>query len=126
MKPQFQKYIDLALALKDRPESDKLHFSFILKKRRLVSIGWNSATATHPIAHKYGYTFPFVHAELSAIVRFDGKPKELKDCVLINVRINKDGIVMLSKPCKNCLRLLSVFTFKHVYYTNHAGGFESL
>ncbi len=125
MIPKFAKYLDLALLLKDEPTLYHKHFSFIIKKNRLRAIGWNSLK-THPLAAKIGYEYHFVHSELSAITRFDGRPTELTNCVLINIRINKLGKILNSKPCVDCVRLIDTFGIKQVFYTNKLGIFEEL
>lgn len=125
MLPKFSKYIDLAQCLIDKPESDYKHFSFIIQKNRIRAIGWNSLR-THPLAFKMGYKYSFVHSELSAITRFEGPPKELKNCTMVNVRLGKEGNILYSRPCKHCLKLLNAFNMRNVFYTTKQGCFEEL
>lgn len=121
----FNNFVDISKSLLDKVELQNKHFSFILLKNRIRSIGYNQLK-THPKAYKFGYPWLFQHSEVSAIVRFDGKPAELRNCCLVNVRLNKDGQIMQSRPCKNCLNLVSEFGFKKVFYTNRLGEFCQL
>lgn len=124
MKNKFAKYIEISKALLPENPSKNKHFSFIVLKNRIMSIGINSEVVTHPLALEYEYDYPFQHSELSSIVRFPEKTTWLSKCTLINVRLNKSGIVMLSYPCLQCQILIRSFNFKQVYYTDKEGEFQ--
>lgn len=119
-------YIDIARSLLDKPPSKNKHFSFIVKKNRIRSIGFNNTKKTSPLSYKYNPLWPYVHSEVSAVTKFDGKLSDLENCILINVRLDKQGKVMMSKPCKNCLQLVANFGFKKVFYTGRMGQFIEL
>lgn len=107
-------------------EKNWRHFSFIVKRNTIYSIGYNNTNKTHPLAHKYGYRFCNLHSELSAIIKFDGKISDLARFTMINVRISKDNKVRMSRPCKICQHLLSVFNFKEVFYSTNIETFAQL
>jgi len=44
--------------------------------------------------------------------------------ILVNVRIDREGSVRNSRPCKSCESLLKALQPKKVYYTNDNGEFE--
>ncbi len=130
------RYIDLTLALKDNCHNFKCrckHFSFIVNKNKILSIGINNPRKTHPRNLKYKYTgrynnniseFVGIHSELSAILKYG-----FEDCtnhILINTRVNAAGDIANSKPCSGCQNLLSQLNFKKVYYTNDKGQFDQL
>ena len=130
------RYIDLTIALKDNCHNFKCrckHFSFIIKKNKILSIGTNNPRKTHPRNLKYKYTsrenndiseFVGVHSELSAVLKFG-----FEDCtnfILVNTRVNAAGKIANSKPCKGCQNLIFQLNFKKVYYTNDSGDFEQL
>ena len=54
-------------------------------KNKIVSIGWNNNYRTHPLAKRYGYRFDSIHSEMSAILRYEGNPKDLRDKLLSNM-----------------------------------------
>ena len=122
----FQKYLDLSFILRDKPNASNLHFSYIIKKNRILSIGWNNSKKTHSLAAKHGYYENHIHSELAAVVKFPHRYYDLAQCTLINIRIQKDGNPMMSRPCKNCLKLLTAFQFKKVWYTGKDGQFLEL
>lgn len=121
---KFDKVIQLAFKHKNKPIGLYRHFSFIVCKNEVLSIGWNNVKKTHPLAMKNGYAYPYIHSELDAIVKFGGKLTELRYCSILNVRLTKTGCVTLSRPCKSCQGLLLAFGFKDILYTNEVGKFE--
>ncbi len=123
---KLNKYIEISRSLIDLPKSEKLHFSFIVRKNRILSIGFNNKNKSNPLTLKLGYRWYNTHSELSAVVRFKGFPDELRGCSLINVRLNKDGKVMYSRPCIDCLKLIANFGFKQVFFTGKNGEFDAL
>jgi len=127
----FTKYIDITKALMNEGfETKTFHTSFIIKKNRLQKIGVN-INKTHPANLKYKYfakdgvdirSMVGVHSELSAILKY-GK-EDCSDCVFINIRIDKNGKLALSKPCKGCQDLLKKVGYKKLYYSTNMGTFE--
>lgn len=124
----FDSLVEKSFALIDLPQSNRKHFSFIVRRTKIVSFGWNMAKKTHPWAAKYGKNidYPFIHSELAAIKNFPFPPIELEKCSLINTRVCPSGKIRISKPCEHCMNLLDVFSFKHVYYTDDEGKFIEL
>jgi deoxycytidylate deaminase len=120
------KTIEISKSLVEIPDSKNKHFSFIVFQGKILSIGWNHGWRTHPIARKLGYRFDAIHSELDSIIGYRGEEKRLKKCTLINVRVNRFGELGMSKPCPNCLNLLSEYRFKDIYYTNFDGQFTKL
>lgn len=102
------------------------HFSFACRRNTVCGIGWNKVNKTHPLAMKHGYRFNNIHSELDCIIKLDAKPSELCQYKLVNVRLDKYGIVRMSKPCIVCQKLLNVFNFNEVLYSNNSGSFERL
>ena len=106
------------------------HTTFIVKKNKIQKIGIN-ANKTHPANLKYDYyskdgddlrTMVGLHSELSAILKF-GK-EDCSDCIFVNIRIDRNDKVAMSKPCRGCQSLLRQVGFKKLYYTNDQGNFE--
>ncbi len=132
----FDKIKEIAFAFdKDSFSGKNFHLSFLIYKNRIISIGQNSKK-THPInlrnkkISREGIdisTFKGVCSEWSAI----SKLKNLTNipahkCSLINIRINKNNEIRMSRPCCSCIKLLSFFDISRVYYSNEKGEFEHL
>jgi deoxycytidylate deaminase len=105
------------------PTGKNKHFSFLFRRGNLISLGWSDSCKTHPLASKYGYRHETIHSELACILRVRS---DLKGCRLVNTRINIRGEIGISKPCKNCQRLLRDFGIVDVWYTNYFGEFERM
>ncbi len=116
--------INRAFELIDNPQSDWKHFSFLVRKNNVLSTGWNYQFKTHPLAVKFGYKYPYIHSEISAITKFPQKVENLKKCVLVNVRIGNNNKPLLSRPCQYCQKLIKAFGIGKVYYSNEYGLFE--
>jgi hypothetical protein len=121
------KLIKLSFAMIDFPNSRRAkHFSFILIRNKVVSMGWNMGFKTHPLAHKMGHRYDSIHSELHCIKKFPHPVSELARCKLFNVRVNRKGKVRLSKPCLKCQKLLEIFNLREVWYTLDGGEFKQL
>jgi tRNA(Arg) A34 adenosine deaminase TadA len=75
------------------------------KKGKILSIGKNSYTKTHPFQalHAKKQNMPeriFLHAEVSAIVKCSDISKAYK---MLVIRTNKEGRQMYAKPCAICM-----------------------
>ncbi len=117
------KIINLTMSLKAMPVGKGRHFSFILKRNKILSIGWNDGWKTHPISKQFNYRYHAIHSELSAILRYDGYVSDLAGATIVNTRINWHDEVAMSMPCPICLKLLKKNKIKRIYYTNDSGEF---
>ena len=110
----------------DKPDSKYKHFSFIVDGQTIFSIGFNNTTKTHPLAQKYGHRFASTHSEINALAKFPYAIRLLRNYDMVNVRLNKNGVVRLAKPCIHCQQLLMAFNISNIYYSTNAGSFEIL
>jgi hypothetical protein len=129
------KYISLARSLMPNMEghdSRTFHVTFIVRKQKIVKIGVNSMK-THPKNLRFKYfgrlgedirEFVGVHSEMSAILKY-GK-EDCYDCSFINVRIDRNGKVSMSMPCRGCQSILRQVGFKNIWYTNTSGDFVKM
>ena len=88
------------------------------KRGRLLSVGRNSYTRTHPLQAKYGRRAGkpnaiYLHAELSALLK--AREQVYK---LVVLRYDKDGNPALAKPCPACQLAIREFGVKNVEYTS--------
>jgi hypothetical protein len=99
--------------------SIRTHYSILLDRGRVVSVGEENRAKTHPLAAKKGYKYPTIHSELSALINID-KDVDPRDCTLVNLRISPTGNIGMSRPCKYCIGWCCE-TFKDIWYTNENG-----
>jgi len=89
------------------------------KKGRILSIGKNSYTKTHPFQalHAKKQNMPeriFLHAEVSAIVRCSDISKAHK---MLIIRTNKEGRHMYAKPCNICMSAIESVNIKQIEWS---------
>lgn len=115
----FEKLEEIAYSLLDKRDSRCFHVAFILKKKRIISIGWNKSS-THPLTKKYNYQpFAKTHAELAAVIRLG--EMDCSDFDMAVLRINKNDKIDSSKPCVGCSHMIKQLNFRNVYYTSANG-----
>ena len=122
----FDKLVDVARLMLDKPNSKYKHFSFIVYENIIFSIGFNNTTKTHPLAHKYGHRFASTHSEINALAKFPYAIRHLRKYDMVNIRLNKKGDIRLSKPCMPCQNLLVTFAIHNIYYSTNCENFEVL
>jgi tRNA(Arg) A34 adenosine deaminase TadA len=102
------------------------HFSFIVRKARIIAWGYNKTYKTHTIANRFGHRFNDIHAELHVLTRFPYPLRKLHQYDLYNVRVRRiDGTFALAKPCVYCSLMLAAFGISQVFYTNETGGWSN-
>jgi len=130
----FDKIIEVTYALINKHNADLRcrHFSFILDRNRIISIGMNSIK-THPMNLKYNYInknkqkisdIVGTHSELNAVIKLG-----IEDCsklTLVNTRINRNNLLDNSAPCNGCSDMINQLNFKNVFYTTCEGIFEKI
>lgn len=96
-----------------------MHWSFIIKDNKIISKGVNHNTEPHK---KFGYHElkrgldfrPKFHSELDSIV---SSKRNVRESIMINIRLSKSGEIKTSLPCKSCRRILKIFGIKKCYFT---------
>lgn len=115
------KIEEISYALEPNRNGTYFHCAAIFKRNKILSIGINSFK-THPLAIKYGYREPTVHAELQAAIKLG-----LTNCSGLSIavlRIGRNNKLAMSKPCVHCSKLISDLGFKNVYFTGRNGEWQ--
>lgn len=93
----------------------------------------NNPVKTHARAYRIGERFnlpkykdyPFVHAESHLVSKLlDSYNTIDPNWSIVVVRINRKGIVLGSKPCENCHKILSALGLNNVYWSTDNSNFE--
>jgi cytidine deaminase len=129
----FDRCIEISKALKGKFQTGRaFHCTFAYKKNKLLAIGINNYSKTHPLTSNYLPTknnnrlyIPVIHSEVSAIIKIG--VEDCSDITFVNVRIDNNNLPTMAKPCSNCFGLLrDQVGYKKIYYTNNNGFFEEL
>ena len=122
-----ERLIHIAQNLQDLRTGRSLHFSFILDKNKLLCYAANDYRNSH-LAHKFGEYSPFKshtvnykvgrHSECEVLRQYLSKfgNLDVSGLTLFNVRIDKHGNTMQSKPCQNCQKVLDGLNFKEIIW----------
>lgn len=123
MAINFKRLEDITRALKTSKQSGKsFHTCFVYHGSKLINISTNNYGKLHPY-HKWsvyestrvGSNYQAgIHAELKTLISLG-----LEDCshlTFVNIRINNQNLPALSKPCKNCERILRSINIKSIWY----------
>ena len=108
------------------------HYSAAFDGTKLIAFTQNNPIKTHTGAYRIGEDFnlpkykefPYYHSESRLISqlldRYNTIDPNWTICVL---RINRKGLILGSKPCENCSKLLSAVGLNNVYYSMDDGNF---
>ena len=102
---------------RDLPTS---HFAFLIKSKIIEKIGINKKR-THPETSKHPYHEGYVgiHAELDCLLKTS--KEDLRNYKMLVLRIDRNGKLNISKPCRGCQSLLSQFNLKEIWYSDKDG-----
>lgn len=98
----------------------------------MICFTQNNPIKTHAGAYRIGENFnlpkykefPFYHAESHLISKLLDKYNTIDpNWSVVVMRINRKGLVLGSKPCENCDKLLNSVGLTDVYYSTDSGNF---
>ena len=112
------KAIQTSINLKHLPSNKNKHFSFIVRKNKIESIGWNDYQKTHPLSYKYNYYSRAIHSELACLLNCS---KIDRKSYMINIRLGKNNKLLMSRPCDICESLLFHHGIFNVVYSTEEG-----
>ena len=108
------------------------HFTFVYKRNKLISIGYNNTQKINnkslKFANRFGIEhwkeYPYVHSELDAISRMWGRTYIDSSMKFVCLRLNKYGKFNNSKPCRNCTTVLNALNINKVYWSDSEGNIK--
>ena len=102
-------------------KSTHLHYAELLRRGQVIASSRNRAGSR---SLGCGYDDNTIHAERAVVKRL-GDTSQLRGCVLTVVRINKQGEILNSEPCYNCIKFLEKCIKKYgllkVLYSSNEG-----
>lgn len=127
---RMMRCVEITRALKSHNQTGQyFHATFIFKKRKTLAIGINNYNKVNLVS-RWGEYLPCkndgptryiagIHSEISALIK--NGLEDSSDLDFFNVRIGNNNQIGMSKPCKNCQRVLKQIGFKNLYYFNEFG-----
>ena len=95
-----------------------LHYAELYRRNKLLASSRNKIGSR---SRGCGWSDTTLHAERAVVKRF-GDVSQLHGCILVVVRINKQGEILGSKPCPDCQKFLEKCMEKYgllkVLYSN--------
>lgn len=117
---------DLAITMAQKSTSRFRLGAVLTRRRKLISIGYNHMTKTHPLQHKFhdkDFTIG-IHAEIDCCIGISAG--DLKGAEVCVVRLLRNGRIAMAKPCTVCRKLLRWVGIKEVVYSTGIGPWERL
>jgi deoxycytidylate deaminase len=88
----------------------------LVKKGRIISIGWNNMVKTNPKCKTYGN---FIHSELHCLLNTEYS--KTRGSIVYIYRETKGGELAQSRPCPVCYEALRIAGVKKIRYTIKSG-----
>lgn len=109
-------------AAKSNPTDLNRMAAIIVKRNRLLGIGWNSRK-THPLQYAFSKSHLKIslHAEIDAIIDAlrTHEEKDLNGASIFVARVLRNGSRAIAKPCPICQRALKAYGIRGIYYTEY-------
>jgi deoxycytidylate deaminase len=108
------------------------HYAAAFDGKKLICFTQNNPIKTNARAYRIGEQFnlpkykeyPYVHAESHLISKLLDMYNTIdSNWSVVVLRINRKGLLLGSKPCNNCDKLLSAVGLNDVYYSTDDGNF---
>ena len=133
-KTRHSRHINLLseISIHIKPVAQARIAASVVYQNNIISIGFNQ-DKTHPFQKRYGknddaiYLHAETHAIKNAINKIDLEKFSNSILYICRVKIYKKKFVFgLAKPCDGCMKAISTFNIKKVYYTLDNGGYDLL
>jgi hypothetical protein len=108
------------------------HYCSVFDGTKMICFAQNNPIKTHTGAYRIGEQFnlpkykefAFYHAESHIISKLLDRYNTIDaNWSVVVVRINRKGLILGSKPCENCSKLLNAVGLNKIYYSTDCGNF---
>lgn len=108
------------------------HYCAAFDGTKMIGFAQNNPIKTHAGAYRIGENFnlpkykefPFYHSESHLISKLLDKYNSIDpNWSIVVMRINRKGLILGSKPCENCDKLLRAVGLNDIYYSTDEGNF---
>ena len=110
------------------------HYAAAFDNNKMIGFAQNNPIKFDAKAFRMGEMFnirtykeyPYPHAESHLISKLLHRHNTIcTNWSIVVLRINREGRILLSKPCKNCQKILDALDLKNIYYSIDGGKFVS-
>ena len=108
------------------------HYAAAFDNNKMIAFAQNNPIKTHAGAYRIGEDFqlekykefPYYHSESHLIAKLLDRYNTIdSNWSIVVMRINRKGLILGSKPCENCDKLLNTVGLDKVYYSDDNGNF---
>lgn len=108
------------------------HYSAAFDGTKLICFTQNNPVKTHTGAYRIGEDFnlpkykefPYYHSESHLVSKLLDRYNTIDpNWSIVVMRINRRGLILGSKPCENCNKLLNAVGLNTIYYSDDNGNF---
>ena len=109
------------------------HYAAAFDGNKMICFTKNNPIKTHASAYRIGESFnlpkykeyPFYHAESHLVSKLLDRYNTIDpNWAIVVMRINRKGLILGSKPCENCSKLLSSVGLSNIYYSTDCSNFS--
>jgi hypothetical protein len=109
------------------------HYAAAFDNNKMIAFAGNNPIRFSAKAFKMGERFnistykeyPYPHAESHLISKLLDRYNSIdSNWKIVVLRINREGRILLSKPCDNCQKILDAVDLSQIYYSNNDGSFN--
>lgn len=109
------------------------HYAAAFDNNKMIAFAGNNPIRFSAKAFRMGERFnistykeyPFPHAESHLISKLLDRYNAIDtNWKIVVLRINREGRILLSKPCDNCQKILNAVDLSQIYYSNNDGSFN--
>ena len=108
----------------------RYHFTIAFDVNKPILISQNNPIKINSKAYKIGQQFniktykdfPYVHSESYLVSKLLDRYNSIDtNLSIVNLRINRQGLVLFSKPCENCQKILDALGLNKIFWSidNH-------
>lgn len=111
---------------KPNPFQRRYHFTIAFDVNKPILICQNNPIKVNHKAYRIGQQFniqtyqdfPYVHSESHLVSKLLDRYNSIDtNLSIVNIRINRQGLVLLSKPCDNCQKILDAVGLTKIYWS---------
>ena len=111
---------------KPNPFQRRYHFTIAFDVNKPILICQNNPIKVNHKAYRIGQQFniqtyqdfPYVHSESHLVSKLLDRYNSIDtNLSIVNIRINRQGLVILSKPCDNCQKILDAVGLTKIYWS---------